>query len=145
MKHDELDLKILNMLLENSKYSYKEIAEECNVTNVTVLNRIKRLEEKGYITGYSINLDYDKLGVQYQAVIGVKVKRFSESLTKIIQAKEVSHAFQTSGDQDLTIIARFSGKREMKDFLRLLKEDDSIDDVNARIVLDNIKESASGI
>lgn len=145
MKPDELDLKILNMLLVNSKYSYKEIAEECNVTNVTVLNRIKRLEENGYITGYSINLDYDKLGMQFQAVIGIKVKRFSDSLNDLMKAKEVSHAFRTSGDQDLTIIARFPGKREMKEFLGMLKEDDSTTDVDARIVLDNIKEGASGI
>ena len=48
-KLDETDLKILRILQENAKKTTKEIAEQLHLTASPVYERVRRLEQKGYI------------------------------------------------------------------------------------------------
>ena len=54
---DEIDLKILRILQEDSKKTTKEIAEILNLTASPVYERIRKLENKGYIKKYVAILD----------------------------------------------------------------------------------------
>lgn len=63
MKIDSMDRKIINELVLNSKISLRKLATMLNVSFVTVMNRIKKLEKSGVISGYSVNVDFEKLGL----------------------------------------------------------------------------------
>jgi Lrp/AsnC family transcriptional regulator for asnA, asnC and gidA len=69
---DEIDGKILHILIEDARTSLKEIAKECDVSSVSVLNRIKRLKELGVITGATLFPSINKLGFQIVATIGME-------------------------------------------------------------------------
>ncbi|KUJ99636.1 MAG: Transcription regulator, Lrp/AsnC family, partial [Thermococcales archaeon 44_46] len=71
---DELDRKIISILQEDARLSYREIAKKVGVAVGTVYNRIKRLEEEGIIRGFVPKLDYAKLGYDLTAIIGVKAQ-----------------------------------------------------------------------
>lgn len=84
IKLDELDKKILSLLQENARWTYKEIAQKINLSLTPVHDRIKRLEGEGVIEKYVGILNKNKLGM------GLTV--YSQ-VTIIRQTKEVSEIF----------------------------------------------------
>ena len=75
MELDPLDRNILSVLLEDSRYSFRQIAERVKVSPATVLNRIKELEKNGIIKQYSALLDYEKLGFDVEVIIEVRIAK----------------------------------------------------------------------
>lgn len=61
---DEIDRGILERLSLNARKPIVEIAKDLKMTSLTISNRIKKLEKLKIITGYRINIDYLKLGLQ---------------------------------------------------------------------------------
>ena len=57
---DDIDLQLLNILHDNSKYTVKELAKMVNLSPSPVFERIKRLENNGYIKKYIALLDAEK-------------------------------------------------------------------------------------
>ena len=60
-KLDDKDLALLRILQNNSKKTIKELAAEVNLSPTPVFERVRRLEENGYIKRYSIVIDAEKL------------------------------------------------------------------------------------
>ena len=71
---DEIDKKILQLLKNNARISLTEIAKKVGLSVMGVKNRISRLEKKGIITNYSVNIDYTKLGYNIIAFVGISVE-----------------------------------------------------------------------
>jgi Lrp/AsnC family leucine-responsive transcriptional regulator len=70
---DEIDKVILNMLLENGRVSYTDIAKAVDMKPPSVIDRIKKMESEGIIKQYTTKLDYKKLGHDLNAFVGVVV------------------------------------------------------------------------
>ncbi len=58
---DKTDLQILRILQENSKLTTKELAARVSLSSTPVFERLKRLEQQGYIKKYVAVLDAEKL------------------------------------------------------------------------------------
>jgi len=69
---DEVNKKIITILIDNSRTSLKEIAKKCNISSVSVLNRIKQLRMLGVIKGATLFPVIQHLGFQIVAIIGVE-------------------------------------------------------------------------
>ena len=59
---DDIDRRILAVLLADARTSMRSIAEEVGVALGTVSNRVKRMEEMGVIHGYGVHIDAEKVG-----------------------------------------------------------------------------------
>ena len=70
---DKKDLLILDALKRNAKASVSQISKETGLPGTTVHNRVKRLNEDGVITGYTIKVNHKKLGNSLAAYIAVTV------------------------------------------------------------------------
>ena len=67
---DDLDRRILHTLQKDARHtSATDIAEEVDVSARTIRNRIQALEERGIITGYHADIDYEKAGYQLHTLI----------------------------------------------------------------------------
>ncbi len=77
---DDTDNKILHILIEDARTSLKDIAKECNVSSVSVLNRIKRLKKLGVITGATLFTDLRLLGFHIVATIGMETDSNSDEI-----------------------------------------------------------------
>ena len=75
---DHIDAMILNILLNEAKTSLKEIAKECNISNVAVFKRIKRLKKEGVILGTSISVNPSELGYKIMMGLGFRVSASEE-------------------------------------------------------------------
>lgn len=70
---DKIDLKLIELLQENARYSLKYLAKEVFLSTPAVSSRILKLEETGVITGYSAQVDPLKLGYNIKAFINLEM------------------------------------------------------------------------
>lgn len=75
MELDETDVKILKVLLSDSRLSSRQIAKQCDVSIGTVLSRVRKMEDEGIITGYTALLDQEKLGYELTVVTEITVSK----------------------------------------------------------------------
>ncbi len=69
---DAVDRKILRLLSTDGRASYQAIADEVGLSRPAVMERVKRLEETGHITGYSARIDRVKAGFPVTAFVAVR-------------------------------------------------------------------------
>lgn len=69
---DAVDRKILRLLATDGRASYQGTADEVGLSRPAVMERVKRLEEAGYITGYGARLDRAKAGFPVTAFVAVR-------------------------------------------------------------------------
>jgi Lrp/AsnC family leucine-responsive transcriptional regulator len=69
---DALDRKILRQLAADGRASYQSIADEIGLSRPAVMERVKRLEERGVIKGYGVQLDRSKAGYPVTAFVAVR-------------------------------------------------------------------------
>ncbi len=69
---DAVDRKIVRQLALDGRASYQAIADEVGLSRPAVMERVKRLEEAGYITGYGARVDRLKAGFPVTAFVAVR-------------------------------------------------------------------------
>lgn len=72
---DDLDKKIVNLLVDNSKLSYRKIAERTGVSVATVMNRVNALEKSGILQKYTAKVDYEKAGYDVSVIVDIRVSK----------------------------------------------------------------------
>ena len=68
---DEIDHQILDMLIDNTRVPFTDIAKKLLISAGTVHVRVKKMEDAGIIQGSSLTLDYEKLGYSFIAYVGI--------------------------------------------------------------------------
>jgi len=147
MKIDSMDRKIINELVLNSKISLRKLATMLNVSFVTVMNRIKKLEKSGVISGYSVNVDFEKLGYDVHVLIEIRIAKgkLLELEKKIAKSPNVYAVYDTTGEYDATILAKFKSTRMMDSFIKKMQTYDFVQRTNTKLVLNTIKEKQISI
>lgn len=142
MQLDPLDKHILSVLIEDSRYSFRQVAKRVKVSPATVINRIKQLEKNGLIKQYSAILDYGKLGYDVEVVIEVRIAKgkLFEVEKQIAHHPNVFAVYDVTGDFDAMILARFPSRKKMDFFLKKLQTYDFVERTNTRFILNAIKE-----
>ena len=70
---DTIDFQILGLLQEHCKMPFAKIGERVGLSAPAVMERIKKLEDVGVITGYTVTVDARQLGQDITAFIGVSI------------------------------------------------------------------------
>jgi len=123
-KIDEIDLKILRILQKNSKITTKEIADSLHLTSSPVYERIKRLENKGYIKKYAAILDNKLINRPITAICMVSLRYHNEGFidtfeTQIKALKEVQECYHMAGKVDFFLKINLQSLDEYHEFVRL--------------------------
>ncbi len=97
---DEKDWKIIELLQENARISYTEMAKVLGVTETTVRKRIAEMERKGIIKKYTVEVDPEKLGYKTVTILGMDVepKYLLEAAKKLSEMKETRWVATSTGD-----------------------------------------------
>jgi DNA-binding Lrp family transcriptional regulator len=142
MSLNETDLKILQVLLEDARFSSRQIAKKVGVSVGTVLSRIKKMEDEGIIKGYSVIMDHEKLGYQLTVVMEVTVSkgRLIEMENEIAKIPNVCSVYDVTGLTDAFIIAKFKTREELGRFTKRLLALPYIERTNTHVVLTTMKE-----
>lgn len=137
-----LDSRILGLLNENGRMSYRVIAKKLKVSLSTVSNRIHRMEEKGIIKGYAPIIDTESLGYDLQAVIGIRISKgkLLEVQKRIAKDKRVYGVYDVTGDWDSIVMARFRNRNELNNFIKKVLSMDFVERTYTQFVLNVVKE-----
>jgi Lrp/AsnC family transcriptional regulator, leucine-responsive regulatory protein len=74
MKIDDTDRKILDELNRNSRLSMSELGRRVNLSSPSVTERVRQMESFGIIKNYTLEIDYEKLGLPIQCIVEATVK-----------------------------------------------------------------------
>lgn len=142
MELDKTDVKILKILLSNSRLSFREIARHLGLSVATVISRIKLMENENIIKGYSVLLDHEKIGYELTAIIEITVSKgkLLEVEREIAKFSNVCAVYDITGLTDALIIAKFKKRQELSDFIKNLLAMPNVERTNTHVVLTTVKE-----
>jgi len=69
---DEKDQQLINALMEDSRRSLKALAQISGLSSPSVAERLRKLEEKGVLQGYGVDVDPRAFGYQLQAIVRIR-------------------------------------------------------------------------
>jgi Lrp/AsnC family transcriptional regulator for asnA, asnC and gidA len=142
MDFDETDTKILKNLLVDARLSARQLAYKLGLSTVTVLTRIKKLEQKKIITGYTARLDHQILGYDLVAIIEIKTAKgkMLEIENKIAENENVCAVYDITGPADVLLIGKFKNRDELSRFVKSLSAIPNVENTETHIVLNTVKE-----
>ena len=142
-KIDELDLKIIKEFQADARQSYREIAEKLNIAEGTVYNRVSKLKDMGVIRKFIADINYAKLGYDLTVVIGLTVEggHLGEIEEKISKKPNVSAVYDVTGEYDALIVAKFTERDSLNDFIKSILRLPYVKRTNTMLVLNVIKET----
>jgi len=142
MSLDDTDVRILRALTSEARLSSRQIAKRCGVSIGTVLSRMKKMEKKGIIIGYSALLDHEKIGYELTVVSEITVSkgRLLEMENEIARLPNVCCVYDVTGLVDALIVAKFKNREELSKFTKRLLALPYVERTNTHVVLTTIKE-----
>lgn len=69
---DDLDRRIVEILVEDARISLKDLAQRVGLSSPSVSERLKRLEERGVIRAFTVEVDPAALGYTLQAIVRIR-------------------------------------------------------------------------
>lgn len=109
MTLDAVDRKILRLLQEDARRSYRSIGEAVDLGAPSVHVRVQRLEREGYIRGYHAELDAEKMGRALTAFVSIGL----EGARKGDTPRTESIADQLRKDADLLEVHAITGEDDL--------------------------------
>lgn len=144
---DETDVKVLEILQENSRTPFKKIAKRVGVSEATVYNRIKRMEQEEFIEKYTMKLNLERFeNAWFTALIRIKLEsgKYVLEISELLQKEPHVHAlYDVTGDYDFVLITRFSKHTDLFKFIRELSAIKHVSHTNSEIVMKVFKEDFS--
>ncbi|NUQ26701.1 MAG: Lrp/AsnC family transcriptional regulator [Saprospiraceae bacterium] len=144
---DPTDLRILNLLQEDAHLTNKEIAAELGLTTTPVFERVKRLEDEGYIHKYVALVDRSKLDYTLAAFCNVQLKEHARSYLKqfedeVRSLREVIECYHIAGMFDYLLKVVVKDMNAYQDFIvNKLAVLDNIGNVQSSFVMTEVKYS----
>ena len=141
-KIDDVDLQIINLLQEDSRLSFNKIAGKLGISVGTAYNRVKSLEDRGILKGYTVIVDPVKLGYGLTAIILIQAegKHLLDVENEVAKISNVISVYDITGDFDVAVVARFKDKAGLNAFIKSLLSVPYMRRTVTNVVLNVVKE-----
>jgi len=141
---DSIDLKIINVLKENSRVTTSEISKKVNLSIPAVAERIRKMEQGCLIEKYTIKVNRDKINYKLLVFIFVnidKTENVEEFRKKIVQHCSVLECHHVAGEYDYLLKVLVEDTKSLEYFLsNILKKIKGVLKSNTIITLSSLKE-----
>ena len=113
---DDLDQKIVNLLIQNARMSYSEIGQQVGISRVAVKMRVQALEQKGIIEEYTTIINPQKISGAVSCYFEIETK--PDTLADVAEILEkndtVTQIYRVTGKSRLHVHAVASSNEEME-------------------------------
>jgi len=144
---DDISHQILEILQRKARIPNVEVARQVNMAPSAVLERIRKLENQGYIDGYEVRLNPHRFNRAMVAFVFVEVrgpahrKSVAQALAGLAAVQEVHFI---AGPDRFLVKLRVSGTEELNHLLQAdIGHIDGVSDTCTHVVLDTTKETAN--
>jgi DNA-binding Lrp family transcriptional regulator len=147
MKIDNIDRKILRMLQENSKITNSYLSKQIGLSPAPTLERVRKLEKQGIISGYHAQLNLSKIGLGVSTFVLVSLKEhnkkniniFLDKINKVNNVIECHHITGT-GDFILKVVSENIASYQ-KLMLDKVSEIEATDSLQSMVILSTFKDN----
>jgi Lrp/AsnC family leucine-responsive transcriptional regulator len=142
-----MDDEILRRLQENARLTWTALAQALGVTGPAIAERVRKLEERGTIRGFTTVLDPDAFGLSLLAFVAVTVDRpdhRSAFLARVGSLPEIQECHHVAGDFDFLLKVRCRGTADLDRLISdELKSFEGTVRTRTTIVLKTFKETSA--
>jgi Lrp/AsnC family transcriptional regulator for asnA, asnC and gidA len=138
---DEIDHQILDILIDNARTPFTDIAKKLIDSAGTIHVRVKKMEEEGIIMGSTLTLDYEKMNYSFIAHVGIYLEKTSKTMNVIEELRKISNitvAYITAGKYNIFCKIRAKDTNHAKEIIFQI---DDIDGVARTETMISLEES----
>lgn len=139
LKLDEIDHQILDMLIENTRTPFTDIAKKLDISAGTVHVRVRKMEESGIIKGSTLTVDYDKLGYTFVAYVGIFLEKNHQTqfvLERLVDIPYVTVAHVTTGKYNIFCKIRARDTKHAKEIIYMIDDIQGVSRTESMISLE---------
>jgi Lrp/AsnC family transcriptional regulator, regulator for asnA, asnC and gidA len=117
---DNTDLRILEILMQDAKRPYTEVARKVNVSQGTIHVRMNKMEEAGILEKTTLRINYAKLGYDITAFIGIYLEKsalYDKVLAKLKDIPEITNIHYTTGNYSMFVKIHCRDTNHLKEVL----------------------------
>ena len=117
---DNTDLKILELLMQDAKRPYTEVAKKVNVSQGTVHVRMNKMEDAGILEKTTLRINYANLGFDITAFIGIYLEKsalYEKVLAKLKGIPEIVNIHYTTGNYSMFLKIHCRDTKHLKEVL----------------------------
>lgn len=144
---DETDLRIVTLLQENARTPNAEIARRLGMAPSAILERVRKLEERGVIQGYAARVNPEAVGLGLTAFVFVRSNErvgHPETSRKLAELPEVQEVHHVAGEDCFLVKVRVANARALGTLLsERFGTVDTIVSTRSTIVMETVKETAA--
>ncbi len=143
-KLDPIDHRLLEILQKNARTKLNEMAQQLGLTIPTISERIQKLEERGYIKGYTTILDAKRLGKDITAFITVSIdssKHYQMFMERARETEEILECHSVTGEGSHLLKVRAENTNALEKLLSRIQSWPGVLSTKTSVVLSTIKES----
>jgi Lrp/AsnC family leucine-responsive transcriptional regulator len=142
---DELDLQLLEALQRNARSTFADLGALVGLKAPAVHDRVKRLEQRGFLQGYSARIDTQRLGIELVAFVSAYTSpdvQYEAFTTAVAALPEVGEIFSVAGEESFVLKVFTRSTRHLDDFLSRLKAIPGMARTKTTIVLSTVYDPA---
>ncbi len=135
---DEIDTAILVNLQQDSRIAYADLASKVGLSVGAVHERVKKLERKGVIRRYRVDVDPEAIGLKLTAFIAVQLESTSTCRTllpEFTKFPEIEEVHSVAGEIDVILKVHTTDTKTLEDLLYRIKAIKGISRMTTRVVL----------
>ena len=143
---DHIDAQILTILQEDGRAKRNAIADAVGLSLPSVSERMRKLEERGIITGYHARVNPELLGYDVTAFIRVDIsgsEHYRAMIEHVNSVGEIQEVHSITGEGSHLLKIRLRNTRELERLLAGVQRLPGVGGTRTSIVLSSIKETAS--
>ncbi len=143
---DDTDVRILELLQENGRIKRSRIAEDVGLSVPTVSDRMRKLEERGVLVGYTAQLSPKRLHVDITAFIRVRIdgsEHYAGFVKAVTEMAEVQELHSVTGEGSHMLKIRTKSTTTLESLLARLQALPGVHGTTTSIVLTTLKETST--
>ena len=135
---DEIDRKLLVQLRDDARLSTSALARRLGISRSTLQSRMRRLQQQGIISGYTIRpgTGYGQQLVRAHVLIKVAQKLTGNTTTRLGRLAEITALYAISGEYDLIAIVTADTTERLNRILDEIANLDGIERTNSSVILE---------
>lgn len=132
-----MDEKLMELLRENARESFVNLAKQLNTSEGTVRARLKKLQDDGIIRRFTVRT----AGSNIKTIIEIEVEtnvHTSDISTKIAKWKGVEQVWEMSGEYDILVVAEANNTAALNEIIEKIREFPQVKSTRSRLILKEV-------
>lgn len=131
---DKLDKQIMEILREDARRPFVEIAQQLNVSEGTIRSRVHKLTDDGTIRGFTIKTSSKNVKALVEVRISVDTDTYKIA-KELSQIYGVTDVFEVTGDQDIIAIIDVESSQKLNEIVETVRHNDSVSSTRTHVIL----------